>query len=89
MAKDNLSDEEVWENWRKSPYPELRKAADNYMPVLSIRDEFDAAIESGDIQRVIYIGKTIDKYTNPEKGTFTNNERAFNALQEIRAYTPK
>ena len=87
MAKE-VTDEELWKNWRNSPYLELRRAADKYMPVLSIREEYDAAREAEDIQRVIYIGEVIKKYTNPEKGIFTNNERAIQALDEIRNYSP-
>lgn len=76
MAKE-ITDEEAWKNWRKSSNPELRRAADKYMPVLSIREELDAARKEENIQKLIYIGKVITKYTNPEKRIFTKFSMIF------------
>ena len=77
--------EKVWEEFYNSKNSALMKLADELCPELSIREEKDNAVRGRDVDRVIYIGKVLRKYTGP-KDTFVKRGDALNALSEIREY---
>jgi hypothetical protein len=87
MAKE-ITLEEVWKEFYYSENPLLGKIADELAPHLSIREEKDIAVLSGDIDKVIGIGKILRKYIGP-KNNFLNENYTLNALYEIRNQYPK
>jgi hypothetical protein len=87
MAKEPTL-EEIWKEFYYSEDPLLRKTADELAPHLSIREEKNSAVLSGDMGKVIGIGKILRRYTG-SKNNFLNENDASDALHEIKNQYPK